>query len=148
MSLDFARSLATTSSSTLSAGYYIRLGSASLDSELFEERLAQARTAAPTLRIALLDGALALWSGQAFGEFADEWWARPAALRLEELRLVANEERVEALLAVGEHEQAVSDLNAFVSRTSAAGACGWSADAGDAIGRTPDRGAASVRFAS
>jgi serine/threonine protein kinase/DNA-binding SARP family transcriptional activator/WD40 repeat protein len=98
------------------AGYYIRLGSASLDSQLFEERLAQARAAAPTLRISVLDGALALWGGQAFGEFADEWWARPAALRLEELRLVASEERFEALLAVGEHEQAVSDLEAFVSQ--------------------------------
>ena len=98
------------------AGYYIRLGSASLDSQLFEERLSQARAAAPTLRISVLDGALALWSGEAFGEFADEWWARPAALRLEELRLVASEERFEALLAVGEHEQAVSDLEAFVSQ--------------------------------
>ena len=98
------------------AGYYIRLGSATLDSELFEERLAQARVAAPTLRISVLDGALALWGGQAFGEFADEWWARPAALRLEELRLVASEERFEALLALGEHEQAVSDLEAFVSQ--------------------------------
>ncbi len=98
------------------AGYFVRLGSASLDSELFEERLAQARSAAPTLRISLLDGALALWSGQAFGEFADEWWARPASLRLEELRLVAAEERFEALLAVGEHERSVSDLEAFVSQ--------------------------------
>jgi len=98
------------------AGYYIQLDSASLDSELFEGRLAQARGAAPTLRIALLDGALALWSGDAFGEFADEWWARPAALRMEELRLVANEERFEALLAVGGHEQAVSGLEAFVSQ--------------------------------
>ena len=98
------------------AGYCLRSGSARLDSELFEERLTQARIAAPTLKITLLDGALALWSGKAFGEFADEWWARPAALRLEELRLVAIEERVEALLAIGEHEQAVSELGAFVSQ--------------------------------
>ena len=98
------------------AGYCLRSGSARLDSELFEERLTQARIAAPTLKITLLDGALALWSGKAFGEFADEWWARPAALRLEELRLVAIEERVEALLAIGEHEQAVSELEAFVSQ--------------------------------
>ena len=98
------------------AGYCIRLGTATLDSALFEDRLTQARSAAPTLRIALIDDALRLWSGPAFGEFVDEWWARPAAVRLEELRLVANEERVEALLAVGEHERAVSDLEAFVSQ--------------------------------
>ena len=51
-----------------------------------------------------------MWRGRAFGEFADEWWARPEASRLEELRLVAIEERIDALLALDRHAEAVPDL--------------------------------------
>ena len=41
-----------------------------------------------------LNEALALWSGDAFDEFAGEEWASPSAIRLEELRLVARELRI------------------------------------------------------
>ena len=73
------------------------------------------RIAAPTLRLALLDQALALWRGSAFGEFATEWWARPTAARLEEVRLVAHEDRIDALLDLGEADRAVSDAEGFAA---------------------------------
>jgi DNA-binding SARP family transcriptional activator len=96
-------------------GYQLEPGDETIDAMVFERLIGSARQAAPTLRVATLDQALALWRGAAFGEFADEWWARPTASRLEELRLVAIEDRVEALLETGDAERAVSDLEGFVA---------------------------------
>ena len=45
---------------------------------------------------ATLSEALDLWRGRAFDEFADEDFARAEAVRLEELRRLAIDERVEA----------------------------------------------------
>ena len=58
--------------------------------------------------IAALDAAeqaLALWRGRPFAEFADEAWAAEEVERLEELHLVAREERLEALVADGQHRR-------------------------------------------
>ena len=100
---------------TQEPGYLLDPDRGSLDADRFEQLIDQARSAAPTESIALLDQALALWHGPAFGEFAAEWWARPAAVRLDELRLVAAEERAEAQLSSRQHERAVSDLEALVA---------------------------------
>lgn len=58
----------------------------------------------------LLRDALALWRGKAYVEMADEHWARPEAERLEELRLQATEDRVEAELALGRDSALVPEL--------------------------------------
>ncbi|MCX5335456.1 MULTISPECIES: AfsR/SARP family transcriptional regulator [unclassified Streptomyces] len=58
--------------------------------------------------------ALALWRGQAYAEVADTACTRPDVARLEELRLSVVEGRCAALLAVGAHEIAVAELEAFV----------------------------------
>ena len=100
---------------TQEPGYLLDPGAGSLDAERFERLVDQARSSAPTESIALLDQALALWHGPAFGEFGAEWWARPEAVRLDELRLVAAEERAEAQLSSRQHERAVSDLEALVA---------------------------------
>jgi DNA-binding SARP family transcriptional activator len=60
------------------------------------------------------DLALALWRGQAYAEVADTAYVRPDVARLDELRLSAVEGRCAALLAVGAHEVAVAELEAFV----------------------------------
>ncbi|MEO8694621.1 MAG: BTAD domain-containing putative transcriptional regulator [Acidimicrobiales bacterium] len=96
-------------------GYQLEPGDQIIDAVVFERLLTAARQTAPTLRVATLDQALSMWRGSAFGEFADEWWARPTASRLEELRLAAIEDRVEALLETGDAEQVVSDLEGFVA---------------------------------
>ena len=43
-----------------------------------------------------LAAALRLWRGPALSDFSDESWAQPEATRLEELRLAALEDRIEA----------------------------------------------------
>jgi predicted ATPase/DNA-binding SARP family transcriptional activator len=95
---------------TRSPGYLVDLRGARLDADLFEQRCraAQARMDAdPAEAARLLDDALALWRGPAFGDLADGF-ARPAAVRLEELRRGAAEYRAEALLRAGSVEQALA----------------------------------------
>ncbi len=73
--------------------------------------LAQAReTVDPRVRAALLSQALGLWRGPAFGDFADEPPIRPAAARLAEQRLAAQEELAETRLALGEHSELIGSL--------------------------------------
>ncbi|WP_420119658.1 BTAD domain-containing putative transcriptional regulator [Micromonospora sp.] len=58
--------------------------------------------------------ALSLWRGQAYAEVAYAPCIVPEVARLEELRLSVVEARCAALLAVGAHEVAVAELDAFV----------------------------------
>ena len=55
-----------------------------------------------------------MWRGPAFDEFADLDWARGEAVRLEELRLVAMEDLVDARLALGESGPVVGELERLV----------------------------------
>ena len=70
----------------------------------------QHRQAAATLR-----EALKLWRGQALAEFAAEPFAAANAARLEELRLGALENRIEADMALGEHARQVGELEALAA---------------------------------
>jgi DNA-binding SARP family transcriptional activator len=99
---------------TESSGYALELDNDSLDAARFERLLAEARTASSDgntpLAVSLLERALSLWRGQAFGQLAYEDFARAEAERLEELRLVALEERSEAELRRGRHAAVVGEL--------------------------------------
>ena len=99
--------------------------------------------AAETVR--LLDGALRLWRGPAFGEFAFAEFARAEAARLDELRWTAIEERVEARLTLGAHEELVGELEVFVARVSVSRALVGRADAGALSLGPSGRGIAGVR---
>src|SRR5918994_5936253 len=57
--------------------------------------------------------ALGLWRGRAYGELAYDDLARAESERLEELRLVAREERLDALLALGRHADVLGEALAF-----------------------------------
>jgi DNA-binding SARP family transcriptional activator len=57
---------------------------------------------------------LALWRGPAYAEVANATCVMPEVARLEELQLSVIEARCAALLAVGAHEVAVAELEAFV----------------------------------
>jgi DNA-binding SARP family transcriptional activator len=59
------------------------------------------------------DAGLALWRGQAYAEVAGAPAVVPEVARLEELQLSVTETRCAALLAVGAHEMAVAELEAF-----------------------------------
>ena len=56
-----------------------------------------------------------LWRGRALADVLEEPFARPESERLEEERLVAGEERLDALLALGRHDEAVGPLQALVA---------------------------------
>jgi DNA-binding SARP family transcriptional activator len=60
--------------------------------------------------------ALARWRGAAYLEVADEPWARAEAGRLEELRLAAIEDRIDAELLLGHHAALVGELEQLVAR--------------------------------
>jgi YVTN family beta-propeller protein len=61
-----------------------------------------------------LRAALALWRGPPLSDFASEPFAQGEIARLEELRLSALEERIEADLALGRHVELVPELDARV----------------------------------
>src|SRR5262245_5432457 len=99
---------------TDSSGYALEVEEEMLDAARFERLLIEARAASadgnPSLSASLLGRALSLWRGPAFGELAYNDFARTEAERLEELRLLAVEERSEAELRLGRHAAVVAEL--------------------------------------
>jgi DNA-binding SARP family transcriptional activator len=99
-------------------GYALEAADA-LDSVHFEERVAPAQSLAregdARSVVSVLDDALALWRDPALVEFAFEEFARSEAARLDELRLVAIEDRIDARLALGDHAALVGELEALVA---------------------------------
>jgi YVTN family beta-propeller protein len=61
-----------------------------------------------------LGEALGLWRGPPLEEFLYESFAQPEAARLEQARLSALEDRIDAELELGEHTRLVSELEALV----------------------------------
>ena len=102
---------------TRSPGYVLRLDPRQLDLRRFEGLTAEAAAASePAIQADRLRAALALWRGPVLAEFADEPFARTAIARLDELRLKALEDRVEADLALGVHRDLVGELEELVDR--------------------------------
>ena len=104
---------------TRPGAYAAELAPDVLDSARFESLLresAQARQAAnPALALSLVDRALALWRGRAYGELSYCEFARAESERLEDLRLVATEERIDALLGLARHGVALGEALGFAS---------------------------------
>jgi predicted ATPase/DNA-binding winged helix-turn-helix (wHTH) protein len=96
-------------------GYLVDISRAAVDAARFADLVAKARAAeTAAAALALLDQALALWRGPAFAEFADTF-ARAEALRLEELRLAAREDRAALLLHLDRVAEATAALDALVA---------------------------------
>jgi DNA-binding SARP family transcriptional activator len=104
---------------TRGGSYLIQVDRDELDLHRFERLFSEgsraladghAKAAAPTLR-----EALALWRGPPLSDFAYESFARSAIERLEELRLAALEQRIEAELVLGLHAQLVGELKQLVA---------------------------------
>jgi DNA-binding SARP family transcriptional activator len=99
-------------------GGSIRLNVAdeAVDAARFEQLVGEARGAeSPAARLAALEQALALWRGRALADLLDESSLRPERERLEEERVVAEEERFEAMLALGRHDEAIGSLQSLAS---------------------------------
>jgi DNA-binding SARP family transcriptional activator len=99
---------------TRAPGYVLRVSPEQIDAHRFEQQLRDARRAGPQERRELLQQALGLWRGAALAEFAFEQFAQAEIRRLEELRLVALEERIAADLELGGHGDVVGELEALV----------------------------------
>jgi predicted ATPase/DNA-binding SARP family transcriptional activator len=63
----------------------------------------------------ILRAALALWRGAALADLAWEPFAQAEIVRLEELRLAALEDRIDADLALGRHGQLIGELEQLVA---------------------------------
>ncbi|MGX7826519.1 AfsR/SARP family transcriptional regulator [Actinokineospora sp. 24-640] len=91
-------------------GYLLDLRGGDLDAALFRARVAEGRATArhdPSAGARLIDEGLALWTGRAYGEFADDEFAATEVSALHELRGVALEERAEVALLIGQPEDAL-----------------------------------------
>ncbi len=103
---------------TRGAGYIMRIDADELDLSRFEA-LAEAGSralAAARAREAVerFGEALGLWRGPALADLAGEPFLQPVAARLEELRVLALERRIEADLACGRHVEALADVRQLV----------------------------------
>jgi peptide/nickel transport system substrate-binding protein len=101
-------------------GYLVRLGSHRLDLDWFE---ALARTGLRALEegdaskaAASLGAALELWRGPPLGDVRDSPLVEPEIRRLEELRSVVLEGRIEADLTLGRAAELVGELGLLVAR--------------------------------
>ena len=90
-----------------------------LDLHRFERLLSEGSDALasgdPRAGAKTLDEALALWRGAPLADFTYASFAQPAIARLEELRLHANELRIEAQLELGLQAEAIPALEELVS---------------------------------
>lgn len=103
---------------TQGPGYVLQVQAEDVDLQRFERMVGEGRralAAAEPIRAAqLLRDALALWRGSALADLAAESFAQPEIVRLEDLRLSAIEDRVQADLALGSHADVVPELQVLV----------------------------------
>ncbi|HEX5926850.1 MAG TPA: BTAD domain-containing putative transcriptional regulator [Baekduia sp.] len=127
------------------AGYRLQVNPTAIDALRFEtlaaEGAAALRDGDPARAATILRDALALWRGPALGELADtQRFATAAGSRLDDLRLAATADRIEAELALGAGGELVAELDALTAahplherlagqRLRALAAAGRSADA-------------------
>ena len=117
-----SRLRSTLGESTLFArppGYVLDIGAELVDAWRFERLYREGRDAlargAAGLAADRLGAALALWRGPAFADVRDGGVVADQARRLDELRLVALEERIDAELSLGRHASLVAELERLVA---------------------------------
>lgn len=100
------------------SGYLLRVAPDTIDLNRFESLLTSGEEALAAGRAAeasaKLSEALGLWRGPALVDLAEEDWVQRETMRLEQLRLRALAERIEADLATGRHVEIVAELEALV----------------------------------
>jgi ABC-type transport system substrate-binding protein/DNA-binding SARP family transcriptional activator/DNA-binding beta-propeller fold protein YncE len=98
---------------TQSPGYALRVDGEQLDAARFQALVEEARLEEPARAAPRLEKALALWRGPPLADFAYEAFAQDEIRRLDDLRLAALEDRIEADLALGCHEAVIGELEAL-----------------------------------
>jgi predicted ATPase/class 3 adenylate cyclase len=98
-------------------GYALTLSDDAVDAWRFEALVDRARALPPAETLDLLDEALGLWRGvTAYAELADSDFARGDAVRLGELRALAEGMRLDALLRLGRHDEVLTDSLRLIER--------------------------------
>jgi DNA-binding SARP family transcriptional activator len=96
---------------TRGSGYLLRVEPGQVDAHLFRQLVRQAReTTCDAEKIVLLDRALGLWRGPALSGAAPDEIRGQLCHALDEARLAAAEQRVEAGLRLGRHTELVAEL--------------------------------------
>ncbi len=102
-------------------GYRLQVDDEHVDSRRFERLAEQIRDLAgggePRAALALCQEALDLWRGRPYETLADHELIAPIVSRLDELAAEVQERRVDALLAVGETEQALAAASSLLDAT-------------------------------
>lgn len=106
---------------SVTGGYRLPVTAQDVDLHRFEELSARGRAeltaGRPQEAAAVLAEALALWKGEALGDLPNlAPFAGPPAVRLDDLRLAAEEDRFEAELLLGRHAAALPGLEAALAR--------------------------------
>jgi DNA-binding SARP family transcriptional activator len=101
---------------TVTPGYVLQVDLRGLDLHRFEQLLAEAEGEEPATAAEKLREALALWRGPALADFAYEPFAQGAIGRLEELRLIALERRIDADLQAGKDAELMPELESLVAQ--------------------------------
>ncbi len=97
-------------------GYVVRVDDSSLDSLEFEALISRGRNELaddPVAAVASLSAALGLWRGAPFTGLDDAAVLLAERTRLEQLQLLAFEDRAGAELALGRHREVVAELDAL-----------------------------------
>ena len=110
------KSLGRSCIDTVSAGYVLTVDPGSIDAHRFERLLRDARPLPAQERVAALRDALALWRGPAYSELAFEGFLQGEIARLDELRLTALEDRLDAEIELGLHDRAGAELEALATQ--------------------------------
>ena len=101
-------------------GYVARVAPGQLDVSRFEQLTRQGRdhlaAGRPQQAADTFADALALWRGPALANVRNEAFAQEPIRRLDELRIAATEDHVEARLALGEHRELVAQLETLVAQ--------------------------------
>ncbi len=95
-------------------GYVVRVDERALDALVFEALIAEGRSRLaddPATAADVLGVALALWRGPPYDGLDDSGVLSAERARLEELRLLALEDRISADLAAGRHRELVAELD-------------------------------------
>ncbi len=101
---------------TRGSGYLLAIDPSHVDVHRFRALVASAREAAgDAARVTLLDRALDLWSGPALAGTAPAATQERLCAGLEEARLAAVEDRLDALLRLGRHRDLVDELADLVA---------------------------------
>lgn len=103
---------------TSGRGYVLDLPADAVDVRRLDAAVAAGREAVgrgdTEAALTAFSGAEALWRGEPLADVHDRPFAQPEVSRLEELRRVAREERLQALLDAGRHAEAIPELEALV----------------------------------